>query len=191
MIGPRIVVSEDAAAQIPIAQPRRSRGYAAAMIARLPGTISAAPAPCTARAAISSTAVGATAEITEAATKMTMPMANTRLHPEAVARRTAQKQQRRQQEKICVGDPLRVGKARSEIGADRRYRNRKHRAVDEPHRGGKDRCHQDEDARFGRTERVARRDCRCIAHGASLRLVSSAGKRFTPERALVDFPPSP
>ena len=51
------------------------------MMARLPGTISAAPNPCTARAMIRKPGFGATAQISDATTNSTMPSAKTFLRP--------------------------------------------------------------------------------------------------------------
>ena len=51
------------------------------MIARLPGTMIAAPMPCTARAAISKAGPGATAQANDAATKSTMPATKVRRSP--------------------------------------------------------------------------------------------------------------
>ena len=79
--GPSAVVIDAAPAQVPIARPRISGGKAAEMIARLCGTISAAPTPCTARAAISAPIPGASAQAAEASAKSRIPETNTRRRP--------------------------------------------------------------------------------------------------------------
>ena len=63
------------ALKIPIAAPRRSGGKAALSSARPSGISSAAPAPWTARAAISQPASGASAQAAEAAANRPRPSA--------------------------------------------------------------------------------------------------------------------
>ena len=65
----------------PMARPRSLSGNDSLMMARLPGTRSAAPTPCTARAAVSCITFGAKPHQAEATVKMTTPSANTRLRP--------------------------------------------------------------------------------------------------------------
>jgi hypothetical protein len=79
--GPAMTDSEVSADHVPIARPRSSRGNVAAMIARLPGTSSAAPPPCSARAMISCAVVCAAPQQSDAAAKIATPMANTRARP--------------------------------------------------------------------------------------------------------------
>jgi len=67
--------------KIPIAQARRSGGKAALRSASESGITSAAPAPCTARAAISQPTPGASAHAADAATNRPSPAANRRLRP--------------------------------------------------------------------------------------------------------------
>ena len=67
-------MSEENPAQVPIARPRSPSGKLALMIARLLGTSSAPPIPCTARAAISIPAPGAIPQATEAAVKTATPI---------------------------------------------------------------------------------------------------------------------
>ena len=64
-----------------MALPRTSSANDALMIARLPGTSSAPPMPCTARATISSSMLEARPHHTEAAVKSVTPIANMRLRP--------------------------------------------------------------------------------------------------------------
>ena len=71
--GPIASASAEVPAQIPIAVPRSLGGKVAAMIESVAGFISAAPAPCTTRAAISMSPEPASPHQSEARVKMTMP----------------------------------------------------------------------------------------------------------------------
>jgi hypothetical protein len=64
-----------------MARPRSDSGKVALISERLPGTSSAAPAPCTARAAINGPADAASAQAIEAAVKTATPMRKTRRRP--------------------------------------------------------------------------------------------------------------
>ena len=75
MNGPIDVVSDEKAAQVPIALPRVAAGYDLAMIARLPGTINAAPMPCAARVTISIWASVDSAQASDIAMNTAMPVA--------------------------------------------------------------------------------------------------------------------
>ncbi len=66
---------------MPSALARSSRGYATPNSAIASGMMSAAPAPCTARAAISPAALVASAQATEAATNSPSPAVNMRRRP--------------------------------------------------------------------------------------------------------------
>ncbi len=66
---------------VPMACPRRDGSNEAEMRARLPGTSSAAPTPCTARAAISHGTDCATPQAMDAAAKSATPSAYTRRRP--------------------------------------------------------------------------------------------------------------
>ena len=79
--GPSAVLIALAPAQVPIAAPRSSGGNAAEMMARLCGTIIAAPIPCTSRAAISASTPGASAQPSEASAKTPVPSRNSRSRP--------------------------------------------------------------------------------------------------------------
>jgi hypothetical protein len=67
--------------QAPIARPRRPTGSASASSVRLSGATTAAPAPWTARAAMSAAVLGATAASAEATVKSPRPATNTRRRP--------------------------------------------------------------------------------------------------------------
>ena len=73
--GPLATARPVMALNIPIAAPRRSGGKAALSRARPSGTRSAEPAPCRARAAISTPTFGASAQAAEAAVNSATPRA--------------------------------------------------------------------------------------------------------------------
>ena len=81
MKGPTALATPASADQAPTAWPRSSGWNDAEMIARLPGTRSAPPAPCRARAKVSQVAVGARAHRTDATVKATRPITNIRRRP--------------------------------------------------------------------------------------------------------------
>ena len=67
--------------QAPIARPRFSGGNAVESSVSVSGVTIAAPAPCSARAAISAPVVGASAATAEATVKMPRPITNMRRRP--------------------------------------------------------------------------------------------------------------
>ena len=71
--GPPATASPLIPPKIPTTAPRRSAGNAAARIVRASGVTAAAPSPCTARAAISRLALGATAHAAEASVNIASP----------------------------------------------------------------------------------------------------------------------
>ena len=79
--GPAASAIADTPAQVPIALPRSWGGNALVMIDSVPGIISAAPTPWTARLATSQPAVGASPIVAEAAAKITTPIRKTRRRP--------------------------------------------------------------------------------------------------------------
>ncbi len=79
--GPNAEVSAENPDQSPMARPRSPSSNEALMIAKLPGTRSAAPTPCTARAAISCVTFGAKPHQAEARAKTATPSANSRFLP--------------------------------------------------------------------------------------------------------------
>ena len=79
--GPSASAIADTPAQVPIARPRSSGGNVLEMIESVPGIISAAPTPWTAREATSQPSVGARPIVAEAAANTTTPMRNTRRRP--------------------------------------------------------------------------------------------------------------
>src|SRR5438132_276613 len=79
--GPIASATPETAAQIPNARPRSTPEKASAMIEIVAGSISAAPAPCAPRAAISSPPLVESAHQSEASVKTTRPKAKMRLRP--------------------------------------------------------------------------------------------------------------
>jgi hypothetical protein len=80
-IGPSPNPSPATAAQIPIAPARRSAGNASTRIDSVSGAISAAPTPCTTRAAISAGSSVASAHAAEKTVNVARPTRNRRLRP--------------------------------------------------------------------------------------------------------------
>ena len=79
--GPIAVATPPSPDQAPIARARSSGANDAWIIARLPGVSSAPPTPCSARAAISSGAVGASPQSSDASANQTTPITKTRRRP--------------------------------------------------------------------------------------------------------------
>src|SRR5215208_1443378 len=120
--------------QAPSATPRRSRGTASLRIVRLSGVTMAPPIPCTARAAISQSALGARAAAAE-----------------AVAERGAGEQEHRKGQRVGVHRPLELLDRGAEVRADHRKRRRDDEVVEDDH----------EEAERGDDERPDRsRPCR-------------------------------
>ena len=80
-IGPIASASAETPAQMPIAVPRWRGGNVAVMIESVAGFISAAPTPCTVRAAISEPASLARPHHSDAAVKTTSPAMKIRRRP--------------------------------------------------------------------------------------------------------------
>ena len=73
---------DEIAAQMPMARARwTGSGYAREMTASVPGSRSAAPAPCTTRPATSSSGPGASPAASDPAPKAARPASTTRLWP--------------------------------------------------------------------------------------------------------------
>ena len=81
--GPMAVATPPSPDQAPMALARSSLANDAWMIARLPGTSSAAPAPCTARAAIRNPALGASPHASDAIANQIVPITKTFRRPKA------------------------------------------------------------------------------------------------------------
>ena len=79
--GPIAVATPPRPDHAPIARARSCAANVAWIIARLPGVSSAAPTPCSARAAMSSGADGASPHSSDASANHTTPITNTRRRP--------------------------------------------------------------------------------------------------------------
>jgi hypothetical protein len=79
--GPLATARPVTAKKMPSAQPRRSGSYAVLTCANASVMISAAPAPCTTRAAISQPMSGASAQPADAAVNTAIPAASMRRRP--------------------------------------------------------------------------------------------------------------
>jgi hypothetical protein len=79
--GPTTVAIPVHAVQVPTALPRAGPSKVDATIASEPGTSSAPAMPCSARAAIRNTSLGASAQRIEVAPKLTRPISNIRRRP--------------------------------------------------------------------------------------------------------------
>ena len=143
--------------QVPMARPRVSSGNDALISARLPGTSSAAPTPCTARAAISC----------PIDRRQAAPGRGQREHRDAdsedlapaeqVAQRPAGQQQRGQRQGVGLDHPLHVDERGVEGRLQRRQRDVHDRAVDERHAGAEDGRREDPARRaFRRADRRRR-----------------------------------
>ena len=104
----------------PIAAARSSDTKLASRIARLPGVSSAAPMPCSARAAMSTSAFGAIAHSSDAAANHATPMRNTLAPPEPVTERAAEQEEAGERQRVGVDDPLQAREPGVEVLADRR-----------------------------------------------------------------------
>ena len=120
----------DQAVHEPIAAPRSAAGKVAMMTASALGVSSAPNTPCSARPAISTSMVGATAHSTE--TSAEAADADREHAPLAVevAERAADQDQRAERQQVGVRDPLLAGEPAAEVLADRRQRDVDHRRVE-------------------------------------------------------------
>src|SRR5216683_8027062 len=105
--GPRAEVIDVKPDQVPMARPRCSLSKKAPMMARLPGTSSAPPTPCTARAMIRKVMFGANPHAAEASVKIVMPV--------VVSQAAAYQDERGQKERVCLHDPLHIGNRRFQV----------------------------------------------------------------------------
>ncbi len=96
-MAPVIAVKLD---HVPMARPRLSSSKEALMIARLPGTSSAPPTPCNARAMMSCSMLAADPHQIDADAKRAMPMQKTPPPAKAVAHRASDQKQRGEEK--CV-----------------------------------------------------------------------------------------
>ena len=129
--GPSAAAMPPSPDQAPIARLRSSERNAPWIIARLPGVSSAPPMPCSTRAAISTSAFGASPHSREARANQIVPMTKTRRRPSRSPSDPAEQDQRGHGEEVAVGDPLQLRQRRVEVGAHRPQGDVDHRAVEQ------------------------------------------------------------
>ena len=117
-------------------------GKDALMSARLPGTSSAPPTPCTARAAMSWPILAETPHHAEAMEKRTTPDAKDSAASVEIAERAACKQQRGKKEGVAFHHPLHVGNRRVQGRLQDGQGHIDDGAVDERHARTQDRRRQ-------------------------------------------------
>ena len=167
--GPAMSASPVTPLNIPSALARSSRGNAALKSAIASGMTSAAPAPWTARAAISAPMLPASAHAAEATTNKREASGEHAPAPEAVAERRAGQQQHGEAQVIGIDRPLQRLDRGAEIKPDRAQRGRDDQRVERDHerrhRGqrkhpGFVRCF----ARFPHNRSFVRAHCRAGGH---------------------------
>ena len=94
---------------------------------------SAPPIPCRSLAPTSSSALGATAQSSEAAVNRPTPEHEDAAAPVAVAERSAEQDQRGERQQVAVEDPLQRAGRRAEVAADVGQRHVDDGAVEEGH----------------------------------------------------------
>ena len=154
--------------QAPIARPRFSAGKAVESSVSVSGVTIAAPAPCSARAAISAPVVGASAAPAEASVKRPRPIDEHPAAAEAIAERGAGQQQHREGQRVGVDGPFERLQPAAEIGADRRQGGGDHEVVEDDHE------ERDRDDR----ERPQRTCARGGGHGSKCSLTSMIRQPF-------------
>ena len=87
------------------------------------GAMSAAPTPCTKRAATSITGDVARPQATDAAPNTHSPVSSSRRRPSTIPEPAAQQQQRPERERVARHDPLQAGGAEAELLCDRPQRD--------------------------------------------------------------------
>ncbi|MGY2991998.1 hypothetical protein ACVWWD_000805 [Mesorhizobium sp. URHB0026] len=115
--------------------------------------------------------------------------------PEPIACGTAGKDQRRECQRIGIGNPLRLGKAGAEVDADRRHGDRQDRSVDEAERRGQDRRDQDITPLRLRAERAIRDRSGQRNGGGSIgrmhvSLIRPSARRQQPASGLLSLKPA-
>ena len=132
-IGPIASESAETPAQMPIAVPRCRAGKVAVMIDSVAGFSSAAPTPCTLRAAISEPALPARPHHSEAAVKIDEPDDEDPAPPEQVGELSAGEEQDAERQRVGVDHPLELRDRDAQIRADRGQRDVHDRVVEHDH----------------------------------------------------------
>ena len=114
-IGPNARASADTPAQIPIAVPRWRGGNVAVMIDSVAGFISAAPTPCTVRAAMSDVCAPSEPAPERRAVKTTRPTMKIAPPAEQVGELSSGQQQHAERQRVGVHDPLELRDADPEV----------------------------------------------------------------------------
>ena len=131
--GPKAIASPPTPPHAPSARPRFSGGTAALSSVRVSGITIAPPRPCTARATLSASMLGATAAATEPRVKIARPSGKHPAPPESVSERGAGEKQHRERQRIGVDRPLELLEGRAEIHADHGDRRRDDEVVERDH----------------------------------------------------------
>ena len=134
--GPIASARAETPAQVPIAFPRSAGGNALVMIESVPGIISAAPTPCTAREATSQPSVGARPIVAEASGEDDDAEQEDPAAAEDVAEPAAGDEQDGEGERVRVDGPLERGQRRVEVRLDRRQRDVHDGVVEHDHEEG-------------------------------------------------------
>ena len=133
LTGPIAVVIALNPDQVPIARPRSASSNVALMIARLPGTRNAAPIPCSARPTMSIAGEVARPQSDRRGREEHDAEQEHALAAELIAHRSADQDQRAQEQRVGFDHPLHVGDRRVEVGLERGQRDVDDRRVDERH----------------------------------------------------------
>ena len=112
------------------------------MIASVVGVTSAAPRPCTARLATSTSALPASPATSDAAVKMPSPIRNSRRRPKTSAEPATGEQQAGEHQDVAADHPLQAGRGQVQVALDRRDRDVDDVVVEVGHEGGQ--CDRDQ-----------------------------------------------
>ena len=127
------MVSAENPDQVPMARPRCSELVEALIIARLPGTSKAAPMPCTARARISESTVGERPPQMEERVKTAMRRRVDAPPPVMIAQGSSYQNERGQEERIGLHNPLDIAGGGVEVSLDDWQGNIDDRAINKSH----------------------------------------------------------
>ena len=131
--GPIAVVIALNPDQVPMARPRSFSANELLMIARLPGTSSAAPNPCAGAGGNQLTYAGSKSAPRGRESEKRDTDQENAASSVVISEGSADKQKRREQERVRFDDPLHVNDRRVQVRLQRRQRHVHNRAVDERH----------------------------------------------------------
>jgi len=153
--GPKAAVIAVKPDQVPMARPRWSSLNEALIMARLPGTSSAPPTPCTARAMMSSRRRSESAphgcRREDSDTDGEDPTA-----PEPIPQRASQEQKGGEKERVRLHNPLKLRDRGFQLRLKDGESHADDRSVDEGHAGSEDGGRQHPESRGARTGRAIR-----------------------------------